>query len=98
MSLLKNVAWPLLGKARISLKWQGDDDLSANEMGGYDTQEFAGGDDLGVLPELGEMALIARHQVVCTCAVRTFNENVVCRVGSDLSQTRGFHDSSMVLD
>jgi hypothetical protein len=67
-------------------------------MGGYDTQEFAGGDDLGVLPELGEMALITRHEVVCTCGIRKFNEHVVCRVRSDLNQTRGFHDASIVLD
>lgn len=48
----RECAGPLLRLARSR---------SADEVGSYDTKEFAGGDDLGVLPEPGEMALIACH-------------------------------------
>jgi hypothetical protein len=42
-----------------ALTRQGTGDLSANEMRGYEAQEFAGCDNLGALPELRKMALVA---------------------------------------
>lgn len=67
-------------------------------MGSDYAEEFTGTDDLGVLPELGKMPLISRHQVVGACPIGAFNEHVVPRVGGDLTETRGCHHVSMVLD
>jgi hypothetical protein len=71
---------------------------SPNQVGCYHTEEFTGTDDLGVLPELGKMPLVSRHQVVCTCSIRTFNEYVVGWIGGDLTETRGCDEVGMVLD
>jgi hypothetical protein len=46
----------------------------------YDTEKFARTDDLSVLPELWEMALVASHQIVCTSGISAFDEHVVCEV------------------
>ena len=56
--------------------------FSADDVWSYDSQKFTRADDLGILPEPGEMALVARHQVVCTSSVSAFNEDVVS--GSDV--------------
>jgi len=50
-------------------------------------KKFARSDNLGVFPELWEMALVARHQVVCTSSISAFDEHVVRGVGGDLCQT-----------
>ena len=39
--------------------------------------EIAGGDDFGLLPELWEMALVARHEIIGAGRIRAFQEDVV---------------------
>jgi hypothetical protein len=36
-------------------------DVSPKKVRGYDAEKFSGSDNLGVLPKLWEMALVARH-------------------------------------
>ena len=67
-------------------------------MGSDHAEEFTGTDDLGVLPERGEMPLVSRHQVVGACSIGTFNEHVVRWVGGDLTEVRGAYHVSVVLD
>ena len=50
------------------------------EVRSYDAQELTRGDDLGVLPEGGEVALVARNQIVCTGGVGAFHEHVISRI------------------
>lgn len=59
--------------------------LSANEMRSYYTEKLTRTDDLGILPELGKVALVACHQVVCASSVSAFNEDVVSGIRGDLS-------------
>jgi hypothetical protein len=89
---------PLIRKTGFRGEPQAVGDLSANEVRSYHTEKFTRTDDLGVLPELREMTLVARHQVVCTSSVSTFNEDVVGGVRGDLSQARRRDNTSMVLD
>ena len=56
-----------------------------------DTDQFAGADDFGFLPEFWEMALIAGDQVVRAGGVGAFDENVIGGVGRDLKRAGG-HD------
>ncbi len=51
-----------------------------------DTDQFAGVDDFGFLPELWEMALIAGDQIVRAGGVGTFEENIIGGVGGDLKR------------
>ena len=61
--------------------------LSPKKVWSYDTEKLARTDDLSVLPELWEMALVAGYQIVCTSGISAFDEHVVCGVRGDLSQT-----------
>jgi hypothetical protein len=43
-------------------------------------------DDFGLLPKPGEVPLIARHQVVGTGSVSTFQKNIVIWISGKLRQ------------
>jgi hypothetical protein len=45
-----------------------------------DTDELAGCDDLGLLPELWEVPLISGDEVVGACGVGAFKEYIVVRI------------------
>src|SRR5882724_4376112 len=55
---------------------------------GYDADEFAGCDYLGLLPELWKMALVAGDQIVGASGVGTFQELVVVGIARYLERTR----------
>jgi hypothetical protein len=50
---------------------------SRDEMRGYDVDELARRDNLGTLPELREMSLVAGHQIVRASRVRTFQKLII---------------------
>src|SRR4029077_19779634 len=52
----------------------------------------------GILPKLGEMELVTRHQVVSMGSVSAFHEDVVIWVRGDLSHARWHDNASMILD
>ncbi len=58
-------------------------------MGGDDIDELAGRDDLGFLPELGEMALVAGNEIVGAGGIGTFEEDIAGRIGGDLKGLQG---------
>jgi len=60
--------------------------------------EFPGCYDFGFLPELREMLLIARDQVVRPGGIGTFQKYVVIGVGCNLKALRWSDDMTMVLD
>jgi hypothetical protein len=71
--------------------WTASDASARLVEEGLRRSEF-GADDLGILLELGEMPLVACHQVICTSTVSAFKEDVVRGVRSDLS-----YQSSLVI-
>jgi len=64
---------------------------------GYDADEFAGRDYLGLLPELWKMPLAAGYQVIYAGRVRAFQELVVVGIPCNLECTRGVNEQGMVL-
>jgi len=59
-----------------------------DEVRGYDADEFAGCDYLGLLPELWKMALVGGDQIVGAGGVGTFQELVVVGIARYLERTR----------
>jgi hypothetical protein len=55
-----------------------------------DADEFAGRNDLGILPELGKMLCVARDQVVGPSSIRALHELVVVGIFRNLQDTHGF--------
>jgi hypothetical protein len=58
------------------------------KVGRYTPNEFAGRYDLGFLPESRKMPQIARHQVVGTGCIGTFQEPVVVGIACDFKTAR----------
>ena len=56
---------------------------SIDEVGSNDVKKFPRVNDLGVLPELREMAFVARDQVIGSSRIRTFNKDIVGGIDSD---------------
>src|SRR5258708_18390222 len=71
---------------------------SGHQVRGDDIDELAGRDDLGFLPELGKMALVAGYEVVGTGGIGTFEEDIVAGVGGDLKGWRGRDEVGAVSD
>src|SRR5258705_8556300 len=69
-----------------------------DKVRGYDADEFAGRDYLGLLPELWKMALVAGDQVVGTGNVGAFQEFVVGGILCYLKRTRRADELRMVFD
>ena len=67
-------------------------------MWANDADEFAGGDDIGFLPELWEVALIAGDQVVRAGGVGAFKEAVPGGMGGDLARAGGRNEMGPVLE
>jgi len=53
-------------------------------MRGHDVDELARRDNLGRLPELREMSLVAGHQIVRASRVGTFQEFIIVGIFCDL--------------
>ena len=70
---------------------------SRDEVRGYDADEFAGRDYLGLFPELWKMPLVAGYQVIYAGRVRAFQELVVVGIPCNLECTRGVNEQGMVL-
>jgi len=70
---------------------------SRNKVRRHNVDEFSGGNDLGLLPELRKMPLVAGYQVVRTYGVSTFEEFVVIGIFRDLKFTRRGNATRMVL-
>ena len=60
--------------------------------------EFARSNDLRFLPEGREMAGVARDQVVGTCHVGAFDENVIAGIAGDLNWTRWRYEFAPIGD
>jgi hypothetical protein len=60
--------------------------------------EFARSNDLRFLPEGGEIAGVARDQVVGACDVGAFDENVIAGISGDLKWTRGRYEFAAIGD
>src|SRR5271157_4286100 len=58
------------------------------QVGRDQFEQFPGVDDLGELPETGKVAFVAGHQVVRPGLLRTFQEDIVIRVGRDFESSR----------
>ena len=71
---------------------------SPKKMRSDDTEKLARADDLGVLPELWEMALIAGDQVVRAGGIGAFEENVIGGVGRDLKRAGRRDEMSPVVE
>ena len=56
-------------------------------MRSYDVDEFVRRDNLGSLPELWEMSLVASHQIVRASRVGTFQEFIIVGVLCDLQRS-----------
>jgi hypothetical protein len=67
-------------------------------MRSYNTQELTRSDDLGILPELWEVALVAGHQVLCTSGVGTLQESVIGRRGDLDKRSRNLFFASSESD
>src|SRR5258708_37546314 len=63
--------------------------ILGEQMRAGDADKFAGVDDFGSLPELWEMPLIARDQVVRAGGVCAFEENVIGGMCGRLTSVRG---------
>jgi hypothetical protein len=59
---------------------------SLDKVRGYDADEFAGCDDLGLLPELWKMPLVTGDEVIGAGRVGTFQELVVVRILRNLER------------
>jgi hypothetical protein len=57
---------------------------------GNDADEFAGRNDLGILPEPGKMLRVARDQVVGPGSIRALHELVVAGIVRNLQDAHGF--------
>jgi hypothetical protein len=69
-----------------------------NEMGSHYAQELTRVDDLGLLPILREMPLIAGNEVVGAGGVGTFDKHVVVRVAGHFKAARLGDNMAVVLD
>ena len=59
---------------------------SIDKVRSNDLEKFPRVNDLGVLPELGQMPFVARNQVVRPSGISAFNKDVVGRIGGDSRQ------------
>jgi len=67
-------------------------------MRGNQYNEFAGGDDFGLLPKPWEMAQVARHKIIGSGSIRAFQEDVVIRIARDLNPARRENRMRAVFD
>jgi hypothetical protein len=67
-------------------------------MRGDDSDELAGRDDLGFLPEFWKMALVAGYEIVGAGGIGTFKKAIVAGIKGDLKRLRGRNKVSAVLN
>jgi hypothetical protein len=60
--------------------------------------EFAGSNDFGLLPELWEMALVARHKIIGSGGIRALQENVVIWIPRNVHLALGQYHVRTILD
>jgi len=66
--------------------WRPKAEPSIEKVRSNDVKKFSGADDLGTLPELRKMSLVARNQVISPGGIGAFNKDIVCGIGTDLGQ------------
>jgi hypothetical protein len=79
-------------------RFNGSDISLRNEMGSHQAHELTRVDDLGLLPELWEMPLIAGNEVVRARNVGAFDEHIVVRVAGHFKAARWGNDMAVILD
>ena len=67
-------------------------------MRSYERDEFAGSNNFGLLPELWEMALIARHKIIGAGCIRAFQEDVVVGIACNFQIAGWNHGVTVVFD
>jgi hypothetical protein len=75
-----------------------DQGVLGEQMRAGNADEFARSDDLGFLPKLWEMALIASDQVIGASGVGAFEEDIIRGVGSDSKRALGRNEMGAVLE
>jgi hypothetical protein len=83
---------------KLIKRFNGSDISLRKQMGSQYAHELPRVDDLGFLPELWEMLLIAGNEVVRACSVGTFDEHIVVRVAGHFKAPRWGNDMAVTLD